>query len=118
MTQPTKTGIEQRKYKRITTDRPIKLTNKNESFNLKMINISQGGAGILSAIFFEDDDIISVDLSLPFIGEVTSLSLNGKVVHSTPVRGQYLVGIKFDQLSSHQKRVIEHFVNHASGAKL
>ena len=111
-------GRENRQFKRITTDRPIKLINKNESFNLKMINLSQEGAGLLSAICFEENEPVELEMKLPFMDEMTQLKLKSKVVHTTPVRGQFLLGLHFETMSKHQQFVLEKFINHKYHSKL
>lgn len=111
-------GKESRQFKRIPTDRPIKLINKNESFNLKMINLSQGGAGVLSGVQFETGEELQVEIKIPFMYQLTRLKMDATVRYSTPIRGQFLIGIRFEDPSKHQQLVLEKFINHRFQFKL
>ncbi len=76
-----------------------------------MINLSLTGLGATSAIKINPDAPVEVKFSLPFNDEFIELKLNSWLVHSTPVRGQFLIGLAFDKLNSHQQRIISNFIN-------
>lgn len=76
-----------------------------------MINLSLTGLGATSPIKINPDDPVEVTFSLPFNDEFIELKFDSRLVHSTPVRGQFLIGLAFDTLTSHQQRIISNFIN-------
>lgn len=101
---------ENRQAERVSTDRPVKLTHENQNHMAKMINLSTTGIGILSNLKCEDSQNIQIDFELPFYGDFTALKLEGTVVHCTPVRGQYLLGVTLNSLNKHQTLVVQNFI--------
>ncbi|MBE0493428.1 MAG: PilZ domain-containing protein [Thiomicrospira sp.] len=109
---------EYRHNKRITTHRPIILNHQNLSLGLTMINLSLTGLGATGPIKLNANDLVELRLSLPFYDEFIELKLNARLVHSTPVRGQFLIGVDFDAISSHQQRIISNFIDSHAKSQL
>lgn len=114
----SQSSIELRHNKRITTHRPIILNHQNLSMGVTMINLSLSGLGATSSIKINPNDPVEVRFSLPFNDEVIELKIDSQLVHSTPVRGQFLIGLAFEPLSSHQQRIISNFINSQQKSRL
>lgn len=109
---------EYRNNKRITTHRPIILDHQNLSLGLTMINLSLTGLGATGPIKLNPDDIIELRFNLPFNDEFIDLKIKARLVHSTPVRGQFLIGVAFEALSLHQQRIISNYIDNQAKSKL
>lgn len=113
MSQPNPTSSnnrENRQAERVSTDRPVQLTHDSQKHQAKMINLSITGLGILSNFKLDDSQNIQIDFELPFYDDYTSVKLQGTVIHCTPVRGQYLLGVALNNLNKHQTLVMENFI--------
>lgn len=107
---PLHPSANNRKDKRVAVDRPIKVTYQQEIHTSKMINLSVSGLGLISHLAFKDQSQIEVHFKVPFYNELSQIKLNAQVVHCTPVRGQYHIGLKFHQVSPHQQKVISNYI--------
>lgn len=76
-----------------------------------MINLSLSGLGATGPLKINPNDPVKVSLNLPYNDEYIELNIESRLVHSTPVRGQFLIGLAFEKLSSHQQRIISNFIN-------
>lgn len=83
-----------------------------------MINLSLSGLGATSSIKINPSDPVEVRFNLPFNDEFIELELKAQLIHSTPVRGQFLIGLAFEKLSSHQQRIISNFINSHEKSRL
>lgn len=112
MNQKPISGRENRKFKRIPTDRPIKIVHNDQQYNLKMLNLSEGGVGVLSPIKFENNEELIIYLTLPFMNQLTEMKIKATLMYSSPIREKFRLGFRFENLTRHQKMVLQKFVNH------
>lgn len=103
-------SADQRQHERINVDIPIKLDDGQTCQTLKIINISLGGLGLLSRQALEPGKIYQVTFDIYFSNDYTSLSTQARSIHNLTVRRQYINGLQFEKLSTHQKFVIATFI--------
>lgn len=111
-------NYEYRNNKRITTYRPIILNHQNISLGLTMINLSPTGLGATGPIQISPDELVELKIKLPYNHEFIELKLRAHLVHSTPVRGQYLIGFTFNSITQHQQRILNNFIKSHNPSKL
>lgn len=103
---------EKRQAERIATERPVKIFISDETVVAKMIDISIMGAGILSPQDCMEDNLIEVEFNLPSMG-AKALRMEARVVHIAQVRGECLMGLRFDpEVKSNQIAIGEYIRYH------
>jgi c-di-GMP-binding flagellar brake protein YcgR len=102
---------ELRYAKRANVDKPASLIFNQQVFSVRVINISITGVGILYQHALLPQEQITLKIELNLHGQVFNLNLKGKIVHTTQVQTQFLIGIEFYELSDYSKRIINQYVN-------
>lgn len=96
---------------RISVNRTLEINNDSQPISMKMVNISNCGFGALGSQAFQNGEILKVQFSLPGYEQNSTISLNAKVVHSTHVNNNFLIGLSFQNLTPHEQLVIKEFSN-------
>lgn len=102
---------EQRKFDRITTERPISIQTDHGTIQGKMLDLSENGIGILSPKPVGEGEEVSVQFNLPTL-DFSAFQLEGIIIHSTSVRKQYLIGLEFSSLPVHIQSLIAEFIRY------
>lgn len=102
---------DKRQVERIATERPVKLYISDEIVQGKMIDLSILGAGVLSNKTCRKEDIIELEFQLPSMG-AKSLKMGAKVVHLASVRGNCLMGLRFDPEKNSDQVAISEFIRY------
>lgn len=100
---------ERRCADRIAISLPATLHLENRDFNSKILDISLCGLSLVSDQPLANQQNIKLTLSLPSYEQNNTLDLAAKVVRSSNIQHQYLVGLAFETLSPHQVLVIQEF---------
>ncbi|WFE68044.1 PilZ domain-containing protein [Thiomicrospira sp. R3] len=103
-------GVEKPRPKRANLDKPATLIVHTTLTPIRVVNISTTGVGVISSQNLPPKTITAIRLSLYFYNELTELTLQAKVVHSTPVQHDYLVGLALFDVNPFTLRVINQFV--------
>ncbi|MCF6345879.1 MAG: PilZ domain-containing protein [Thiomicrorhabdus sp.] len=100
--------------KRITTNRSATLqpSGTEEPVQAKLLNISMCGAGILCNHNLAIGDIVTLNFSLPNYDSENGLSISSKIACFSKVQKQYLIGVEFSQLDTHEELVIQSFTSY------
>lgn len=77
--------------------------------DLKLVDLSNCGVGLLSAKPYQVNQSVALQLSLPTYSQTQQLTLNGLVKHATAVHNNYLIGCQLLNLSAHDQLVIKEF---------
>lgn len=108
----TPTSSEQRCHDRQSLNRSIYLSSDNQDkIELKMVDISTCGIGLLSPKQITTEENVSLEFSLPVYDQNTIVKIAGKIVRATPVNRQYLLGVEFQNPTPHDILVIKEFFN-------
>lgn len=101
---------DKRAAKRVNLDKHIIIQVNQQPLQARILNISVSGIGILCHTDLPPNTIIHANVELSLHNHTTTLKLDGKVVHSTAVHDQYLVGIALCDLTAYRQAIIEQFV--------
>lgn len=101
----------QRNTDRISVSKSITFLHRKAQEKGKMINLSMYGSGFISNKALEIGETIDIKFSLPTSNINSELELQGKVIHSDKVKQQYLIGLKFTEVSSPYKMAIQEFMS-------
>lgn len=101
---------DRRQYERVATERPVTLISQGlPEMDGKMIDLSVKGAGIV----LHDNCLTSKDLQLSFMLPAQTakpITVSAHIAHSTPVRGDCLLGLEFTDISDAQMAAINEFI--------
>ncbi|WP_040726209.1 PilZ domain-containing protein [Thiomicrorhabdus sp. Kp2] len=101
---------EKRCRDRLSLNRKVILTSgENTLYNLKMVDLSTCGLGLLSPKPINEDNLVSLQFSLPAYDQNSNINILGKIMHTTQVNRQYLLGIEFQRLTAHDILVMKEF---------
>lgn len=107
-----------RQFPRITIDASADVLYQDRHYTFKIMNLSLGGLALLGSEVIQTGETLQVTFKLPFHDSPRRLTIMAQVMHTTEfhnqhsvIHHQYIVGIQFETLSTHQKTVIEHYVN-------
>ncbi len=105
---------EQRCSERVSINRSAILnTPRSDSpIRAKLLNISICGAGILCNEDLSIGEIITLHFSLPNYDNESELSIQSKIACFSKVQNQYLIGIEFSKLNTHEELVIKSFTSY------
>lgn len=81
-----------------------------QTIQARILNISVTGIGILCHTTLSPNTTIHTHAELTLHNQTTSVKLEGKVVHSTAVHDQYLIGIELCNLTAYRQGIIEQYV--------
>jgi len=101
---------DQRCDSRVTLTRVAKLKNSQGEYDVKIVDISTCGIGVLSNQKIMDENL-SIHFSLPGYEQDNSISLPVQVKHLTDMKDKHLIGLAFTQASQHDLLVIKEFFN-------
>ncbi|MDC4228281.1 MAG: PilZ domain-containing protein (plasmid) [Candidatus Manganitrophus sp.] len=104
---------DRRKHQRTPITSIVRLAIQGEQTEVRALvrNISTHGIGICSGReIYRQGDIVCVRLALPHGYETLTESISGEVVWVTslPRRGDYGVGIRFEQMEKEKPRLFHH----------
>ena len=85
------------------------MIEKGERYNLKMVDISTCGLGLLSSKPLNTEHPVEIQFTLPTYNNTANIQITGKIVHNTRVNQQYLLGIEFQNLTAHDLLVLKEF---------
>ena len=92
--------VNRRKYPRLSIDNScqIKFTDKNQSFDGRMVNISAGGYAFAStAREFADAIGNEIEVSIQGLSILHGEALKGIIIRSTDADGKYIVGCRMPE---------------------
>jgi len=99
---------------RVTTNRTatLKTSEADDLVQAKLLNISMCGAGILCNHNLCLGEIITLNFSLPNYDNDNGLSITSKIACFSKVQNQYLIGVEFSELDTHEELVIQSFTSY------
>jgi len=99
---------------RITINRSatLKTSDTDSPVPAKLLNISRCGAGILCNHNLMIGEIITLNFSLPNYDNDNGLSITSKIACFSKVQNQYLIGVEFSELDTHEELVIQSFTSY------
>ncbi|WP_084657257.1 PilZ domain-containing protein [Hydrogenovibrio kuenenii] len=100
---------DRRHFERVSTERPVTLRIQEQPIQGKMIDLSLRGAGVL----IHDTCVTTNQIELSFVLPTNTnyaLSLSATITHSSPVRGQCLLGLEFINTPRSQETAIKEFI--------
>lgn len=106
MNSPTN---DRRHFERVSTERPVTLRTQEQPIQGKMIDLSLRGAGVLIHDVCVVTDLIELSFVLP-TNSNKALSLSATITHSSPVRGECLLGLEFINIPQAQEAAIKEFI--------
>ena len=102
---------EQRCEERISINRKALLDTELEEYQVKMIDISSSGMGIISPKNLQDNALLKIIFDLPGYEQNSKIKTQAQVIHSTQVNQSFLIGLSFVHLNQHSQLVIKEFSN-------
>lgn len=100
-----------RSAQRIPTERPVTLSINEKKLDGKMIDLSVEGTRILVKSECEDSGSIELEFNLYSFSDTVTMS--GEIIHKNKVRGEYLIGISFnDGIQIHRGEIKKFIQQH------
>lgn len=102
---------DQRCSDRTTVTLPAELITSEETRTVKIVDISSCGIGVICSQPINISDDVSLKFALPGYAQNNTLSVQVKVIHTTNIRNQQLIGLSLSNPSQHDILVFKEFFN-------
>lgn len=102
---------EKRGSDRVTFNSRVTLTPLEHPIAIKILNLSESGAGLHSPKPLAENQNFTLTVELPGHHQNTTLTLTGKITHNTLANNNYLVGFEFSNLTHNDLQAIQDFFN-------
>lgn len=90
----------------------LKAPDTEAPVQAKLLNISMCGAGILCNHNLHIGEVITLNFSLPNYDNENDLTITSKIACFSKVQNQYLIGVEFSELNTHEELVIQSFTSY------
>ena len=90
----------------------LQAPNTEQPVQAKLLNISKCGAGILCNHNLSIGEIITLNFSLPNYDNESDLAITSKIACFSKVQNQFLIGVEFSELDTHEALVIQSFTSY------
>lgn len=110
VTHPTENQQDKRTFERISISEPISVFHHQSEEPAKMIDLSLQGTGFVAHDIINEGE--SLRLKFQLLQSQSPFEIMGKVVHSTKIRSQYLIGLLFTDIDKAHQYAIQEFIKH------